>query len=57
MLLALVYMKYKKLFELVVTGDNTKKYKKYSIFIKDADVVKNCEGSDSKCKVKIPRWK
>ena len=57
MLLALVYMKYKKLFELVVTGDNTKKYKKYSIFIKDADVVKNCEGSDSKCEVKIPRWK
>ena len=46
-------MNYKKVFELVVTGANTKntknaviqrKYKNYSIFVKNADVSKNCKG-------------
>ena len=53
MLLATFYINYKKVFESDKTGDNAKntknaviqgKYKKYSIFIKDTDVSKNCEG-------------
>ena len=42
------YINYKKVLKLVVTGNNTKntviqkKYKKYSIFVKNAGVSKNC---------------
>ena len=47
MLLAFFQISYKKVFELVLTGNNTKntkntvvriKYKKYSIFVKNVDV-------------------
>ena len=47
MLLAFFQISYKKVFELVLTGYNTKntkntvvriKYKKYSIFVKNVDV-------------------
>ena len=47
MLLAFFQISYKKAFELVLTGNNTKntkntvvriKYKKYSIFVKNVDV-------------------
>ena len=49
MLLASFYINYKKVFDLVLTGDNTKdtkkiviqrKYKKCSIFVKNADISK-----------------
>ena len=47
MLLAFFQISYKEVFELVLTGNNTKntkntvvriKYKKYSIFVKNVDV-------------------
>ena len=54
MLLASFYMNHKKLFQLVATGDNTKKYnkhsytekyKKYSFFVKNNDISRNCRGN------------
>ena len=43
MLLVSFYSNYQKAFELFLAGD-TRKYKKYSVFVKNADVTENSEG-------------